>query len=96
MIIDRGTRASGKSTRAVLWAIGDVKSRVLVTHSAASADYLRGLGKQMGYDVEVIFFSRYLEGALRGRRGVEVYIDEILMCLNSIGGNVSGVSGVTL
>lgn len=92
MIIDKGGRSSGKSTRAAMWAAGDAENRIVVTFSEASAAYVRGIGQRMGLNIEVTTFRAYLDGRLRGKRNVQIYIDELTLCLASLGGEVAGVS----
>ena len=93
MILDVGERGSGKSTRAIDWA-ADNDKRLIVTFHEASCRYLQDEAKSRGIEVKVMSWAKYMGGGLRGTRDIEVYIDEVALCLSSLGGRVVGMSGL--
>jgi hypothetical protein len=90
--VDLGDRQSGKTTRAVLWALGDPKKRTVVVHNYFMKKFVQDIAYRCGYDsdvVDVTTFQEFLQS--KGRPDREYWIDELLLCLP---GNVAGVSGV--
>lgn len=96
IVIDRGARGSGKTTRAVLWAAGDPDHRAIIVPTTAQGQHITRMTEQMrlGRDaIRVVSMSSVLNGTLRGSR-VEGWIDEFPAAMDLLGVRIAGISGV--
>lgn len=94
IVVDYGGRQSGKTTRALIWALGDPSKRVVVVPNFATRGYLKSLLVKMGHAPEAVTvwtWHDYLVGGRAASVKCEFWIDEIGMCLP---GTVVGVSGL--
>lgn len=97
LVIDRGERGSGKTTRAVIWAAGDPDHRAIIVPTMSQAGHVTRLAEEqmrLGRNaIRVVPMSSVLNGSFRGNR-FEAWIDEFPTAMDLLGVRIVGISGV--